>query len=264
MTPIYPLTDRDAGFAGSEARGSEKVIESIGGDIPPLISSGSTASTEFIFGPRQLASVAFVGILIIGLMSAIAYFAGRKNTNPQVTERVIERLVPAPQPVPQTAPPVVEHAATKPAEIAPSSIAVAPTPVTASWAGAKGNAVMTAPAFNRVYLQLGSVEVGVAEVMVEGLRQRGVPAIVGIGISGKVARVLVGPFNSPEEQQVAQKHVEELGFHPFQRVFTERDLEPQQPAAAVPATPVQPHVQAPVPQAPPQPPVAQAPPREKP
>lgn len=229
---ISPLTDRE--------KASESIIEEIPGMDPP-VPPERAANSEFVFGPRQLASLAFVGILLIGIMSAIAYFAGRKNTSPQqapqVTERVIERVVQAPTPSPVNPAPAPERAAvTKAAE--PVAAQPQPMPV-------KSNAEVTTPAFNRTYLQLGSVEVGVAEVMVEGLRQRGVPAIVGIGINGKVARVLVGPFSSPDEQRVAQKHVEELGFHPFPRVFTEKDLEQQPepaPAGAAVATPAKPPV----------------------
>lgn len=235
---ISPLTDREKEFASTE-KASESIID----DIPalePSAPSSNPANSEFVFGPRQLASLAFVGILLIGIMSAIAYFAGRKNTSPQsapqVTERVIERVIQAPANTPE------RTAAAKPADPTPAATPAAqqqaPVP-------AKGTAEVTTPAFNRTYLQLGSVEVGVAEVMVEGLRQRGVPAIVGIGINGKVARVLVGPFSSPDEQRVAQKHVEELGFHPFPRVFTEKDLE-QQPE---PVTLAKPPVPAPVPPA---------------
>ena len=173
--------------------------------------------SEFVMGPRQMASLAFVGILILAIMSAVAYFAGRKNTStPQVTERVIERVVQAPAPTPAIIP-----------EVKPVLAAVPkPLPVPDN----QPNAEVTAPILNRTYLQAGSVEVGLAELLVEGLRKRGIPAIVGIGITSKVARILVGPFNSPAEQQAAQKAIEAMGFHPYPRSFTAKDLEQQQPS----------------------------------
>ena len=189
-------------------------------EIPPAaLPTPPKPESEFVMGPRQMASLAFVGILILGIMSAVAYFAGRKNTpTPNVTERVIERVVQAP-PAQAPAPPV-------PAVATVRAAAPTPPPVPDN----QPNAEVTAPILNRTYLQAGSVEVGLAELMVEGLRKRGIPAITGIGISSKVARILVGPFNSLSEQQAAQKTIEAMGFHPYPRSFTAKDLEQQQPS----------------------------------
>ena len=206
MLSTSPLTEPEGVLP------SEKPYD-LSEELPAAAESASPDKGEFVMGPRQMASLAFVGVLLIGIMSAVAYFAGRKNTEaPKVTERVIERVV--------TAPPTT--AASKLAEPAPRS---PPQPAPAA---TQTNAEVTAPLLNQVYLQAGSVEVGVAQVIVEGLRQRGVPSIVGIGINNKVARILVGPFQSPEEQRIAQKKIEDLGFHPYPRAFTLKDLEQQQ------------------------------------
>ena len=203
MSSSSPLTELESGDQ------RENPFD-LNADAPPA-PSAPAETREFVMGPRQIASLAFVGVLIIGIMSAVAYFAGRKNTEQsKITERVIERVVTAPAPpAPVTAPAAIARPTTTPVE-------------------SKSKAEVTAPAFNRIYLQAGSLDVGVAEIMVEGLRQRGLPAIVGIGINSKVARVLIGPFTSLEEQRVALKTIEDLGFRPFPRVFTEKDLEQQQ------------------------------------
>ncbi len=203
MQSTSPITE-------SQGDASEKPYD-LDVEIPAAsVPSISSESREFVMGPRQMASLAFVVVMVLGIMSAAAYFAGRKNTEaPKVTERVIERVV--------QAPPLAAPVAMKPVDLP------RPAPVEA-----KMKAEVSAPVFNRVYLQAGSVEIGIAQVMVEGLRQRGVPAIVGVGINSRVARVLVGPFNSEEEQRTAQKKIESLDFHPFPRIFTEKDLEQQQ------------------------------------
>ena len=181
-------------------------------EIPAAMAPEPPAKeSEFVMGPKQVASVAFVGVLLLGIVSAAAYFAGRKNTDvPKPTERIIERVVQVPAPAPP--------AAAAQNEPKPS------VPVLEN----KGKIEMITPVLNRLYLQAGSVEIGVAEVMVEGLRQRGVPALVGVGINNKVARVLIGPFESAAQQQMLQKKVEDLGFHPYPRSFTAQDLEQQQ------------------------------------
>ena len=186
--------------------------------------SAPKAESEFVMGPRQMASLAFVAIIVLGIMSAVAYFAGRKNTEasaPKVTERIIERIITAPPP-PVAAKPVVQQAPT-------TQIVTIPPPLESKATRAE----VTAPILNRLYLQAGSVEVGVAEVMVEGLRHRGIPAIVGIGVNSKVARILVGPFDSSEAQRIAQKKIEDMGFHPYPRTFNAKDLE-QSPAEQAP------------------------------
>ena len=238
MLSIIPLAERERSGAETESESVAKPFDlTASPDQPDDTAAGSQESaTEYIMGPKQLASLAFVAILVIGLMSAIAYFAGRKNTSPgppQVTERVIERIVPA---AAVTSP--ASGAQVKVPEESVRPVAAVTAPET------KGRAEVTSPQLNEFYLQLGSVEVGVAEIMVEGLRQRGLRAIVGLGINNKVARVLVGPLKTPVEKQTAQKQVEEMGFHPFPRFFTAKDLEQQQIALS------------PTPAATPQPPAA--------
>ena len=212
MLSTSPLTEPDAGHTEPHGVLSEMRYD-LSEELPVAAQSAALDKGEFVMGPRQMASLAFVAVLLIGIMSAIAYFAGRKNSEaPKVIERVVERVVTAP----------TATAAAKPAEPARQA-APRPAPV-----AKQANAEVTAPVLNQVYLQAGSVDVGVAQVIVEGLRQRGVPCIVGIGINNKVARILVGPFTSPEEQRVAQKKIEDLGFHPYPRAFTLKDLEQQE------------------------------------
>ena len=202
MLSTSSITGQEAASAKPQADGGQKPYD-LTTEIPDAAAPPAPQSEgEFVMGPRQMANLAFVAILLLGIMSAVAYFAGRKNTEaPKVTERVIERVLAAPAP-------------SVPAVAAPKPVPQAKVEV-------------TAPILNRLYLQAGSVDVGVAEVIVEGLRLRGVPAIVGIGVNGKVARILAGPFNSDEEQRAVQKKLEDLNFHPFPRVFSARDLEPQ-------------------------------------
>ena len=254
MLSITPLADPPVSSVEPDLGFEVKPFDLTAIPDEPSELSELPKSAEFIMGPKQMASLAFVGILIIGLMSAIAYFAGRKNTAPpgQVTERVIERIVHTPAPAtpaaavaPSASVPVISS---KPEETSKaSSSAQTPTPPIKA-IDPKLFAEITAPQFNQFYLQLASVEVGVAEVMVEGLRLRGMQAIAGVGINGKVARVLVGPFKTAADQQAAQKRIEEIGFHPFPRVFTPKDLEQQQilpapqaaPPKSQPATPAKP------------------------
>ena len=82
------------------------------------------------------------------------------------------------------------------------------------------------PMIGKWYLQLGSLDKGVAEVIVQGLRTRGFNAVWGPGITDKLGRVLVGPFDSLAQTELARKRVEDVGFKPFARVITQADMKP--------------------------------------
>lgn len=198
-------------------------------------------ASEFVMGPRQIAVLGFVGILIVGLVSAIAYFAGRKTPQPAlavapppVVERIVERVVTAPAPA-SAAAPVAAPAERQPAPAPAALVTAAVQTAAPNTSAASSQAHPITPTFNKLYLQLGSVEPGIAEVMVNGLRQKGIPAQVGLGIHPTVARVLVGPIESSEERQMLQHQVEALGFKPFPRIFNAQEFAPAPPAPPAPA-----------------------------
>ena len=169
---------------------------------------------EYLIGSVQIATVAFVGIMIIGVVSAGFYLVGRGNKQ--------DPAKPAPAAVASLT--VVSK---------PLSVAAAKTPVEAKPEPAQQ---MAKPEFRKMYLQLMSVEIGVAEVMASGLRQKGVSAMVSPGVTEHVARLLVGPLPSDAaEVAKVRAQVETLGFRPFSRLFTEADFLPPPPPP--PSTP---------------------------
>jgi cell division septation protein DedD len=179
---------------------------------------------EYLMGPVQIATVAFVGITLISVVSAGFYLVGRRHGD--VIQPKFTGTVPA-LPAPNL-PAVARKAAPAPAPTPVLVAKPAPAPV------ALATPQLTKPELRKFYLQLISIELGVAEVMVYGLRQKGVPAMVSPGINDSVTRVLVGPLSDAAAVAQARGQVEALGFRPFNRVFTEQDfLPPPRPVTAL-------------------------------
>jgi cell division protein FtsN len=97
------------------------------------------------------------------------------------------------------------------------------------------------PQANRPYLQIGSIDKGVAEVLAQGLRIRGLRATVAPGVTPKVYRIIVGPFESVPDMKTAEKVLAGMGFQSFPRQFGADELRRlMQEASATASAPVSP------------------------
>jgi cell division protein FtsN len=200
---------------------------------------------------RQIALRAFVGMFILVVASATVYLASRRSDVQNAAAKAAsEKKAIAPvqsQPV-QPAPAEQAPAVTGTTPSTASSPEVAANSPTSLPPNAPPAArLLDQPLPNRMYLQVGSLEKGVAEVLAQGLRIKGVPATVAPGVSPIVSRIIVGPFATSEEMGVVNKHLSELGFKPFPRRFEPQELRRllDETAAAPPAaaaTPQQPDV----------------------
>jgi cell division septation protein DedD len=170
---------------------------------------------ELLLGNRQLMSVFFIVVILLGVFFAMGYIVGRNSspvTTPDVASRRPEpKTVTADVPasgrdVPRDTAPAAKEAAPResdaPKETAsqqgPASAPVAqPAPVAApappkasSRAATSGQAES-----GKTYLQLSAIDHDKAEIMVELLRKKNFPAIAAeIPEKPGVFRVLVGPI----------------------------------------------------------------------
>lgn len=180
-------------------------------------------------GSKQFALFAFIAIFAAILGSAVLYLVSR-------------RVAPAPEPVqttaavapvPATPPvklPVPEPAAQQPA---PDPVQEAPPPQPSSIAPVVEPSAV--PQAGRLYLQVGSLEKRVAEIMSQGLRIKGIPAMVAPGVTPVVSRIIAGPFDDTAQMSAADKQLREMGFQPFPRKFDPSELvEPPPQTAAAP------------------------------
>jgi cell division septation protein DedD len=167
---------------------------------------------ELILGNRQLMSVFFIVVILLGVFFAMGYIVGRNSSPASVPEVASHRAETQPAaantpasareaatPAPADAP---KEADSQPKETAPQQgpaakpapppePAPAPAPVKASARAATSGQ----PESGRTYLQLSAIDHDKAEIMVELLRKKNFTAIAAeIPEKPGVFRVLVGPI----------------------------------------------------------------------
>jgi cell division septation protein DedD len=174
---------------------------------------------ELILGNRQLMSVFFIVVILLGVFFAMGYIVGRNSSPigaPEVAshradtpgatdapastrETTKETAAPAAADVPKEADSQPKETAsqqgpaTKPAP--PPEPAPAPAPVKAPARAATSGQ----PESGRTYLQLSAIDHDKAEIMVEMLHKKSFPAIAAeIPEKPGVFRVLVGPISDAD------------------------------------------------------------------
>jgi cell division septation protein DedD len=153
-----------------------------------------TAEFEFVLGRRQMAGVALVVTVLVAVFSGVSYTIGKTMSPAPAVSAPQLPVPPVPAPLP-----VVE-----------ATIAAAPLPL-----GTSDGPLFAEPVPGAIYLQIGAVEKGVAQVWAEGLRTHGLHTFVASGPSEKIFRVLVGPFRDQAGYQDAKKMVDDLGLANF-------------------------------------------------
>lgn len=173
-----------------------------------------SASSGFaiLLGPRQIVAVLVVAISVAGILCSLSYIAGRAASHPPVAPPAVPGRAAAPPPKPVAlAPALGPPAPVQPAK--PADVSV--------WKNAP-------PRNGATYLQLMSVEAGVAEVLAEGLHTEGIEAVAAPGANPAVQRVLVGPLQDKSIASVRAR-LEARGFHPFVKRYPESEAPAEPP-----------------------------------
>jgi hypothetical protein len=211
---------------------------------------------------KRMALYAFLGVFLAVMVSSVGYLVYRRSATTAVPPKQIAAVVPpqapvqkSPEPVPVPPPAVAAPGPeVKPAAVSPvPPPVVAPTPKPAAVAATPpaslepvAPVVLPGPEWerpqaNRTYLQIGSIDKGVAEVLAQGLRIRGLRATVVPGVTPKVYRIIVGPFESVPDTKNAEKVLSGMGFQSFPRQFGADELRRlMQEASATASAPVSP------------------------
>lgn len=194
---------------------------------------------ELVLGNRQLLSGFFIVVILFAVFFAMGYIVGRNSapaasasaaplTNSAAKPETVAVLPPTrppaetgaeqPSATADAAPQPTTHAATANPEAGASARS---TPV----AGEGGAAVRAAPApaantDSQLYLQVAAVRKPDAQVVIETLRKKGFPALLGDSPDGVRFRVLVGPFSDAATLGKAKSDLENTGFHPFRAKMT--------------------------------------------
>ena len=162
---------------------------------------------------RQLAIIGFVGILTVGLMAGLGYVAGRVASNSPSRVLMLEsaqaRPAPAPAPTKKTSAlaPVVMPAA--PAQVRTEATVVqkaspVPPQLPATSASDRGLA----------FWQVGALDAGMAKVSEKYLQDSGVPVRLEAIAGSKQMRVLAGPAEGQDLNDLKVK-LDGLGFQTF-------------------------------------------------
>ena len=160
---------------------------------------------ELLLGNRQLMSVFFIVVILLGVFFAMGYIVGR-NSSPVTAPETASRR-PEPKASPVDASPVRETPREAPSSEAPKETAaqqptVAPEAKTEPPAPASTPtraAASAQPEPGKTYLQLSAIDHDKAELMVEMLHKKSFAALAAeIPEKPGVFRVLVGPISDAD------------------------------------------------------------------
>lgn len=147
---------------------------------------------ELVLGNKQLLSVFFIVVILLGVFFTMGYVVGR-NSSPVEAKQA----EPYERKNASSAIPVAE----------PATPVVAP-PVT-----------VTEPQAGQTYLQVLAVAKSEADVLAEVLVKKGFSALVAPGPNEKIYRVLVGPARDATDISKLKTDLEAAGFKPFPKKY---------------------------------------------
>jgi hypothetical protein len=214
---------------------------------------------EIVLGRRQIASLLFVATVILAVLSAVSYLAG-KSISPKERPGVpavpavaaVTGSMPAAEVLPPapTAPTIDAHiTSTSPPPAATpaiaaakspalnrsipnaSTITVAPMTVALRSVASRGAApavlpevsteapMFAEPVGGAMYLQMGAVDKGAAAIFAEGLRKRGFPSFVATGPNATLFRVLIGPLRDAAAYARTKDALDRIGVNTFGRTY---------------------------------------------
>ncbi len=172
---------------------------------------------ELILGNKQLLSVFFIVIILLGVFFTMGYIVGRNSGPPDTAKRAApaEGTTPArtdgQSAMPAAATPTVVEPVTTKTEAAPAAEApklphkepIEVTAVTRS---------VEQPIPGQIYIQVLAVAKPEAEVLVDVLAKKGFKALVAAGPNDKIFRVLVGPAKDAADAGKLKGDLEQAGF----------------------------------------------------
>ena len=172
---------------------------------------------ELILGNKQLLSVFFIVIILLGVFFTMGYIVGRNSGPPDTAKRAApaEGTTPArtngQSAMPAAATPTVVEPVTTKTEAAPAAEApklphkelIEVTAVTRS---------VEQPIPGLIYIQVLAVARPEAEVLVDVLAKKGFKALVAAGPNDKIFRVLVGPAKDAADAGKLKGDLEQAGF----------------------------------------------------
>jgi cell division protein FtsN len=192
--------------------------------MPRNETSESEASEfEMVLGNKQLLSVFFVVVILLGIFFTMGYVVGRNSAPVDIarrTDQAYERqnapsAVPAPAPVKREASTEQSAETASPAEPPATPAARAKSEPATQKSVDATLVTITQPQVGQTYLQVLAVAKPEADVLAEVLAKKGFHALVAPGPNDSVFRVLVGPAKDSADAVKLKSDLEAAGFKPF-------------------------------------------------
>lgn len=170
---------------------------------------------ELVLGNKQLLSVFFIVVILLGIFFTMGYVVGR-NSAPVDAARKAEpyERQNAPSAVPAAESPKREVTAAAAESVAPK-VEEPSAPRRAETAPV----MVSEPLVGMTYLQVLAVAKPEAEVLAEVLSKKGFRALVAPGPNERVFRVLVGPAKDATDIGKLKTDLEAAGFKPFVKKY---------------------------------------------
>jgi cell division septation protein DedD len=181
---------------------------------------------EFVLGNKQLLSAFFVVVCLLGVFFVMGYIVG-SNTNGSAKKAAQTEPPPASAsaaaPVQDSAPSAPPPQDATPAQTAPAQPEPAKPESAKPEAAEKADApsaekpvekpssrIESAP--GHTYLQVSAVKRPAADSIVQTLKDKGFPALLGESSKPSLFRVLVGPYADTESLSKAKSDLKAMGF----------------------------------------------------
>jgi hypothetical protein len=176
---------------------------------------------EVMLGNKQLLSIFFIVVILLGVFFTMGYVLGRSAGSPAASATELEAPK-APvgsvssfpdQPVPIRSSP--------PAEAAPTATQRQPEPPPATQPKRTAPPPVSElePVPGKTYLQVAAVKRPEAEVVADVLKKKGFPSIIAPHPTEPVFRVLVGPVADADAITRTREGLEAAGFKPLVRKY---------------------------------------------
>jgi hypothetical protein len=202
----------------------------------PFVADDQIVVGGMVFGTRQLAAIAFVGITAVGIIATVAYVAGRVINN-SVERQVVVVETARPEPTEQAPVAPTNIAAAPTAESAGLAATLVPAPVDPVSPAIPANTVskvpsqepqtallsagelpvpVSEPAPGESYWQVGVLDRGRAAVAVKSLMTQGIGVKLAVSeaLPGQF-RLLIGPLTTSEETARLKQMIDNTGFPAF-------------------------------------------------
>jgi cell division protein FtsN len=179
-----------------------------------------TGEFEVLLGNKQLLSVFFIVVILLGVFFTMGYIVGRKSVP---VETSVAASAKAPEPVgrPQQSDQQGGQSAEK-EKLQFETPPAVPAPAAPLESDAPPNieaAAVSEPAPGQTFLQVAAVKRPEAELVADVLKSKGFPSLIAPHPTEPIYRVLVGPLRDADSFTKTRLALEAAGFKPIVRKY---------------------------------------------